>query len=171
MRNQYLETGRIVATHGIRGELRVEPWADSPEFLLQFDRLYLDAGASSLRVVSSRRHKSLVVVKFEGIDTVEQAVPLLHRVVYIDRGQVTLAPGSYFEQDLIGLEVRDAGSGRVYGTLTSVSRTGANDVYGVTPAGGEEVLFPAIREVVRSVEPEQGVMTIIPLKGLFDDAD
>lgn len=171
MRNQYLETGRIVATHGIRGELRVEPWADSPEFLLQFDRLYLDVGASSLRVVSSRRHKSLVVVKFEGIDTVEQAVPLLRRVVYIDRGQVTLAPGSYFEQDLIGLEVRDADSGRVYGTLTSVSRTGANDVYGVTPAGGEEVLIPAIREVVRSVEPEQGVMTIIPLKGLFDDAD
>lgn len=171
MRKRYLEAGRIVATHGVRGELRVEPWCSTPEFLLQFGTLYFDEGAAARRVRSARRHKSLVILELEGIDTLEQAVPLLRRVIYIDREQARLPEGTYFEQDLIGLAVRDADTGREYGTLSSVGRTGANDVYGVTPAGGTEVLIPAIREVVRAVDLDAGVMTITPLKGLFDDAD
>lgn len=171
MRKRYLEAGRIVATHGLRGEVRVEPWCNSPEFLLRFDRLYFDAGVSSRRVLAARRHKSLVILRLEGVETVEQAIPLLRRVVYIDRRQARLPGGAYFEQDLIGLRVQDAGTGRLYGRLTSVGRTGANDVYGVTPADGGEVLIPAIRDVIRSVNLEEGVMTITPLKGLFDDAD
>lgn len=171
MRKRYLEAGRIVATHGVRGEVRAEPWCSTPEFLLQFGTLYFDKGAGARRVLSARRHKSMVIFRLEGIETVEQAIPLLRQVIYIDREQVQLPEGHYFEQDLIGLAVCDAQTGREYGTLTSVGHTGANDVYGVTPAQGGEVLIPAIREVVRSVDLDAGVMTITPLKGLFDDAD
>ena len=175
---QYLETGRIVSTHGLRGEVCVEPWCNSPEFLLQFDRLYFDHGAVCRLVESARVHKNTVIICFEGFEDVGQAMGLVRNIVYIDREQVQLPEGSYFDQDLIGLRVTDADTGRVYGTLTSVGRTGANDVYGVTadsaaPDGpaAPEILIPAIRDVIRSVDLAQGVMRIAPLKGLFDDAD
>ena len=175
---QYLETGRIVSTHGLRGEICVEPWCNSPEFLMQFDRLYFDRGAVCRRIASARVHKNTVIIRFEGFEDIDEAMGLVRGIVYIDREQVRLPEDSYFDQDLIGLRVLDADTGRVYGTLTSVGRTGANDVYGVTPDGAAadgdnrpEVLIPAIRDVVRSVDLSEGVMRITPLKGLFDDAD
>ena len=170
---QYLETGRVVSTHGLRGEVCVEPWCNSPEFFTQFDRLYFDRGAVCRRIASARVHKNVVIVHFEGFEDIDAAMGLVRCIVYIDREQVRLPEGSYFDQDLIGLRVLDADTGRVYGTLTSVGRTGANDIYGVTADGDNmpEILIPAIREVVRSVDLSEGVMRITPLKGLFDDAD
>ena len=92
------------------------------------------------------------------------------RVLYINRADVTLAPGEYFFQDLQGLRVEDADCGKVYGELTDVSRTGANDVYHVKTGNGE-VLIPAIPDVIIHTDVEGGVMRIRPNKGLFDDAD
>lgn len=71
MKQQYLQTGKIVSTHGVRGEVKLLPWADSPEFLLQFDTLWI--GGRAYRVESSRVQKTCVLVKLAGIDTVEAA--------------------------------------------------------------------------------------------------
>jgi 16S rRNA processing protein RimM len=168
MLKQFLEAGQIVSTHGIDGEVRVMPWCDSPDFLTEFDRLYFKEGRESMEVESARPHKTLALIKFVGVDNLDAAMKLIKSIVYIDRAQVTLPEGSYFEQDIIGLDVIDADTGERYGTLSSVGRTGANDVYGVTRANGE-VLIPAIKDVIKTVDIEGGRMLITPLKGLFDE--
>ena len=156
---RYLEIGKIVAVQGLKGEVRVEPWCDSPEFLCEFDTL-----KTPVEIVRSRPHKNIVLMKIEGIDTPEQAQTLRGRVLYMDRNDVELEEGTYFVQDLIGLEVSDADSGEVYGTLTNVTATGANDVYQIKN-GDKEYLIPAIPDVVVKTDIEGGKMLIRPFEG------
>jgi 16S rRNA processing protein RimM len=171
MLKQYLEAGKIVGTHGVKGELRVEPWCDSAGFLAQFHTLYWDRGAVPVTVLSSRPHKSLLLVRIEGVNTVEQGDALRGRVLYLDRRDARLPEGRWFIQDMLGLSVRDADTGKCYGTLTDVLQTGANDVYQVTAPGGREYLIPSIPQVVVRRDPEHGIMLIRPMKGIFDDED
>lgn len=167
---RYLEAGQIVNTHGLLGEVRVDPWCDTPEFLTQFEGFYFGEGTGYRKVVSSRAAKNVVLIKFECINTVEEAMKILRSVLYIDREWVKLPEGAYFEQDLIGLSVEDAETGRVYGTLREVSRTGANDIYRVDN-NAKQVWIPAIPDVIKTVDTAGGKLLITPLKGLFDDAD
>ena len=125
MKQQYLQTGKIVSTHGVRGEVKLLPWADSPEFLLQFDTLWI--GGRAYRVESSRVQKTCVLVKLAGIDTVEAASALRDQVVSIDRADAQLPQGSIFIADLLGLPVSDGET--PIGRLTDVMSTPANDVY------------------------------------------
>ncbi len=171
MLKPFLETGKITGTHGVRGEMRVHPWCDSPEFLTKFKRLYLDdKGEKYIKVVRSRAHGNMVILKAEGIDDIPSAEQLRNKIVYINRKDVKLTDGANFVQDLIGCRVVDADNGAEYGTLSDVSETGANDVWHIMTANGE-VLIPAIPDVVCEVDVESGVITIRPLKGLFDDAN
>ncbi len=171
MRKQFLECGKIVTTQGIKGEVRVQPWCDSPDFLLGFDTLYLDSGRSPLVVERSRVQKNVVVFKFKGTETVEEAVTLRGKVLYLDRADVPMEDGEYFVQDLIGCTVLDADTGRDYGKIYDVCPTGANDVYYLKDEAGTERLVPAIPDVVLSRDLDAGVVTIRPLEGLFDDED
>lgn len=171
MRKKYLEAGKIVGTHGLRGELRVKPWCDSAEFLTRFSTLYLDGGETPVRVLSARAHKNLVLMVLEGVDSVEKADRLRGKVLYLDRGDVALPPGIYFMQDLIGLDVYDADTFIYYGSLTEVMRTGANDVYQITSQDHKNRLIPAVPEFIREIDLEKGKMLIRPVKGIFDDAD
>ena len=164
---RYLEIGKIVAVQGLKGEERVEPWCDSPEFLCEFDTLYFGKEKTPVEIVRSRPHKNIVLMKIEGVDTPEQAQTLRGRLLYMDRNDVELEEGTYFVQDLIGLEVSDADSGEVYGTLTNVTATGANDVYQIKN-GDKEYLIPAIPDVVVKTDIEGGKMLIRPIEGLFD---
>ena len=166
---QYLEIGKIVAVQGLKGEVRVEPWCDSGEFLYEFDTLYFDKGAKPVEITKSRVQKNIVVMKIAGIDTPEQAQNVRNKILYMDRNDVELEKGSYFVQDLIGLEVTDNDSGESYGKLCEVSFTGANDVYHIKGADGTVRLIPAIPDVVISTDIEKGIMKIHVLEGLFDD--
>lgn len=169
MIKQYLEVGQIVGTHGVRGELRVNPWCDSPEFLKKFRTLYFDAeGRNSVKVISSRVHGNIVLMQLEGITTVEQASVLRNKVVYMNRKDAKIAENTYFIQDLIDCKVVDADDGREYGILTDVSETGANDVWHITK-DGKEYLIPAIPPVVIETDVVSGVIKIRPLRGIFDD--
>lgn len=170
MLKRFLETGQIVGTHGLNGEVRVNPWCDSPDFLKGFKGFYFDAGKTFVKAKSIRVHKSIAIIKFEGTDNIDDASKLINKVIYIDRGWVKLPEGSYFEQDLLGLKVVDADTQKVYGTLVEVSKTGANDIYRVD-SDGHKTWIPAIKDVVKSVDIENGIMLITPLKGLFDDED
>ena len=171
MKNPFLEAGRVVGTHGVRGELRVEPWCDSARFLTGFSEFYWDGGKEKVKVVSSRPHKNLLLLKLEGIDTVEQGDALRGRVLFLDRNDVRLPGGRVFVQDLIGLSAVDADDGCVYGKVTDVFPTGSNDVYQVTDEDGKNYLVPAIRDVVVRVDVDAGVMELRPMRGIFDDAD
>ena len=93
------------------------------------------------------------------------------KTLYIRRADAKLAEGDYFIQELIGLSVEDADTGRVYGKLSDVSQTGANDVYHITDDAGQEWLIPAIPQVVQWVDLEKETMGITPLAGLFDEME
>lgn len=166
---KYLEIGKIVSVQGLKGEIRVEPWCDSPEFLCEFDTLYFDKGKTPLEVERSRQQKNIVIMKLKGTDTVEQAQLLRNKILYMDREDVELEEGAYFVQDLIGLTVIDIDSGRDYGKICEVSFTGANDVYHIKDKDGAVRLIPAIPDVVISTDIGEGVMKIHVLEGLFDE--
>jgi 16S rRNA processing protein RimM len=173
MRQPYLEIGQIVSTHGVRGEVRVDPWCDSPDFLRQFKTLYYDKqGTKPVRVLACRPHGNVAILKLSGIDTVDAAAALRNKVLYMARTDAKIPENSYFIQDLIGCRVVDADTPEtLYGTLTDVSRTGANDVWHVTDDRNKEYLLPAIPPVVIDTDIDSGTIRIRPLSGIFDDAD
>lgn len=173
MIKNYLEIGEIVGTHGVRGELRVNPCCDSPEFFTQFKTLYYDSnGCCAVKVTSSRPHGNIVLVKIAGVDTVEDAQKLRGRTLYMKRSDASLPDGSYFIAELVGCEVFDADNSSIkYGTLSDVSQTGANDVWHITAENGREYLIPAIPIVVIKTDVENNLVLIRPLKGIFDDED
>jgi 16S rRNA processing protein RimM len=167
MRNEFLEIGKIVAIHALRGEMRVQPWCDSPDFFTSFDRFYL--AGEAVGVEAARPHKNVVLLKLAGIDTPEAAQKLVGQILSIRRDQAQLPAGTYFVADLIGLSVTDADDPSVvYGVLCEVSETGANDVYHIRFPDGQVKLIPAIPQVVVSTDLDAGVMAIRPLEGLFD---
>ncbi|MBR1739975.1 MAG: 16S rRNA processing protein RimM [Ruminococcus sp.] len=168
--NNLLEAGKIVAVFGLKGEIKVQPWTDTPDFLCEFDTLYYKSG-TPVEIEHSRTAKNIVVMKIKGVDSVEDAQKLRNRVLYIDRQDVELEEGCYFIQDLIGLRVVDAGTDREYGILTDVSETGANDVYHIKSSDGKMYYIPAIPDVVKETDIEGGVMRITPLDGLFDNME
>ena len=167
MKKQYLEAGKIVTTHGIRGEVKIMPYTDYPELLCDFDRLFIGKDHREIGVERSRVFKNTVIAKLEGIDTPEAAEKLRNKILYMHRDDLELDEDTYFIQDLIGMEVRDADTGIVYGNIADVMQTGANDVY-VIQGGDREYLVPAIADVVISTDMDNDVMTIRPLDGLFD---
>ena len=171
MIKEYLELGQIVGTHGVKGEVRMNPWADTPAFAATFSTLYFDARGEKKVSVSSRVHGNVVLVKIEGVETVEAACALRNRILYMKRSDARLPEGTWFVQELTGCTVVDADSGQVYGTLTDVSPTGANDVWHVTDAAGVEYLLPAIASVVIETDVAAGSIRIRPMKGIFDHAD
>ena len=114
MRKQYLEIGKIVATQGLKGELRVQYYCDSADVICSFDRLFLGKDKKELEVEKARPNKTLAILKLGGIDSIEQAKTIVGQMLYIDRDDAELDEGVYFIQDLIGLTVKDADSGKVY---------------------------------------------------------
>ncbi len=172
MLKEFLEAGKIVGTHGIKGELRVDPWCDSPDFLAQFQTLYTKDGAQALEVISSRVHKNLLLVRLKGVDTIEQGDKMRGKILFIKRIDVTLPEGRYFISDLLGLEVYNADDTTIcYGTVTDVIKTGANDVYQVTDEKQKHYLLPVIDQVVAETDIQGRKLYIRPMKGIFEDAD
>ena len=169
MRKQFLEIGKIVATQGLGGEVRVQYYCDSADVICSFDRLFLGKDKQELEVEKARPHKTLAVLKLGGIDNVDEAKTIVGKMLYMDRDDVELPEGVNFIQDLIGLEVKDAGNGRVYGKISDVLRTGANDVYEIKDADGKSYLAPVIDDVVKEINVNDGYVLIVPMKGIFDD--
>lgn len=169
MKKQFLEAGKIVRTHGIRGELVLEPWADSPEFLAEIKRLYFDGGKTDAGLLASRVHKGRLLITLRGVTTVEQGDALRGKVLYLDRADVQLEEGQVFLQDMIGLKAVDGTTGREYGELKEVLPTGANDVYRIVDRDGKEYLFPAVKHMVKRISVEDGIIELLPIPGIFDE--
>ncbi len=164
----FLETGKIVNTHGLKGEVKIMPWSDDAEFICEFDILYCGKDKQAFEVETSRVHKNTVLAKFKGIDTPELANTLRNSIVYIDRNDIELEEGTYFIADLIGLEVKDADNDKIYGTVKDIFQTGANDVYEVEK-DGKKCYIPAIPDVIVETDIDNKLLLIRPLEGLFDE--
>ena len=161
MKKEFLEIGKIVNTHGVRGEVKVQPWADSPEFLLDFKTLYLDE--KPLRVRSGRVHKGMAILALEGVEDVNAAMALKNRVLFIRRSDARLPSGSFFLQDIIGAKVVTE-QGEELGELADVLDLPGNAVYVVR--GAREILIPAVPEFILHTDAENGVVTVRLIEGL-----
>lgn len=172
MLKEYLETGKIVATHGIRGELRVQPWCDNVEFLSKFKTFYLNSeGSEKIDTVSCRPNKTVAILKIKGVTTVEQAKQYINKVIYISRKDVKIEKGRYFITDLLGCKVIDFNNESIeYGIINDVFKTGANDVWSINKSG-KDYLIPVIPDVVKNVDIENGIIKINAIKGIFDNED
>ena len=165
MPEQYLEVGKITNTHGIMGEVRVQPWADSPEFLCQFKTLYVDQAHWPIKVERARVHKNMVILKLEGVTDVPSALSMRNAILYIDRKDAALPEGSFFLADLMGLEVRDAQSGKVLGKIADIMNLPANNVY-VVRGGERELLIPAVPQFIAETNVEDGYLRVNMMEGL-----
>jgi len=165
MPEQYLEVGKVTNTHGIMGEVKVQPWADSPEFLCQFDTLYVDAAHWPIKVERARVHKNMVIMKLEGITDVPGALAMRNAILYIDRKDANLPEGSFFIADLLNLEARDAQSGQVLGKIADVLTLPASNVY-VIRGGEREILVPAVSQFIQETNIEGGYVLINMIEGL-----
>ncbi|MGI6031057.1 MAG: ribosome maturation factor RimM [Eubacteriales bacterium] len=164
-----LEMGRITNTHGIRGEVKAQSWGDFEDDLLEYDHFYVGAERRLLEVERARMHKNLVIFKFKGIDTMNDAEKLKNSILYLPRQEVgQLEQDTYFLVDLVGLEAF-LEDGRLLGRVKEVLQNAGNDVLVIAGTRGQEHLVPFIQQFVRDVDIEAGRCVITPIEGLLDD--
>ena len=160
MTKKFLEAGKIVNTHGVRGEVRITPWADSADFLKRFRVFYIDE--QPVKVLRSRVHKTQLIAQFEGVEDVNTAMTLKNKVVCIDRADAKLPDGRFFVQDLIGLPVH-SDDGKDLGTLAEVLDLPQGQVYIVR--GEREILIPDVPDFILDLNPETG-LTVHLIEGM-----
>ena len=158
---EYLDAGKIVTTFGIRGEVKLEPWCDSAEFLKKFKTLYIDGTAK--KVVSARVHKGALIVLFEGVEDVNAAMLLKNKIVRFARKDAKLPKGRFFIDDLIGAAVVDENGAEV-GKLTEVLELPAGQVYVVQ--GTEEHTIPAVPEFILDISADASVIRVHLIEGM-----
>lgn len=166
MKSQFLETGQIVNTHGVKGEVKVVPWADSPDYLKQFHTFYL--GDKPLNALSVRVDKTNVLIRFEGVDTVEQAMKLKGKTLCVHRSDAKLPAGRHFLADLMGLEVLDAATGDKLGVVEDILTPPAHNVY-VVGGGAKRYMIPAVPAFVAETNVEGGYIKVNLIEGLETD--
>lgn len=163
-----LQIGVITTTHGVRGEVKVFPTTDDVMRFKKLKQVILDTGKEQieLEVAGARFFKNLVILKFKGIDNINDVEQYRQKSLYVTReNAVPLGENEYFIADLIGLKVV-SDEGEELGILSDVLQTGANDVYVVSKENTPDLLIPAIRDCIRQVDIESGTMQVHLLAGL-----
>lgn len=159
--------GKIVNVHGIKGEVKIYPYTDDIENLAKTKVVYLDKDLKDKYNISCRIQKNMLLVKIKGIDTVEQAESLRNKNVYVSRDSLkNLEEGSYYVEDLLGLEVVDINE-KYIGILKYIFNTGANDVYEVETKDNGTIYLPAIKQVVKKVDIKSGKIIVEIMDGLI----
>ncbi|MGN1346654.1 MAG: ribosome maturation factor RimM, partial [Eubacteriales bacterium] len=153
-KQNYLECGKAVSTHGVRGTLRLESYCDEPEVLAKLRRLYVKNSSGEYecrKVRAASVQKNMVLCTLEAVTTLEEAIRYKGTVFYADRADLKLSDGAVFIADLLGLEVIDHASGETYGTLAEVISPGGRDVYVVNDRNGGSFMIPAVPEFIKSI--------------------
>ncbi len=158
---ELIEAGKIVNTHSLYGELKVQPWSDTDDFLCDFDVVYIDK--KPFEVEKARVHKNCVLLKLKGINNINSAEQYRNKTVSVDRDEVELDEDTYFIADLEGLTVIDA-DGTNLGKLKEVISLPSNDVYVVK--GKDEYMIPAVEEFIVSVDLDEGIMNVKTIPGM-----
>ncbi len=157
----FIEAGRIVNTHGVAGEVKIEVWLDSPQFLRRCGRVFLNG--TERKLLSARAHKQFLIAKLEGVEDLNAAMALKGRVLSIAREDAKLPEGSYFLQDILGARVVDE-QGKEIGRLAEVLERPASRIYVVQ--GETEHLIPAVPEFILKTDAEAGVVTVRLIEGM-----
>lgn len=163
MKQAYIEAGRIINTHGVHGEVKLEVWLDSPDDLLRYKRVFIDGKEKKL--LSARLQNRFVLAAIEGVENINAAMPLKGKTVSIAREDALLPPGGYFLQDLIGARVIREDKTEI-GVLTDILERPANNVYIVTDPDGREILIPAVPAFILKADADAGLVTVRLLEGM-----
>ena len=167
----YLPACKIVSTHGVRGEMKALPLCDGAAFLAKFKRLFTSAdGAGETRVLGVRAQGNVILLRLDGVTDMDAARAQVGRTYYLAKADAKLPRGRYFIDDLLGCDVVDADTDRIYGQLTNVDRPAAQDIYTVTDGAGEEHMLPAVSEFVEKIDIDARKIFVTPIEGMFTDA-
>lgn len=169
MENKLL-AAKIVNTHGIRGETKAVYYTDTPFFFENIKNVLLKPGDIRLCLDSFRAHKGAVLLKFSGIDKIEDAETLVGKEVWVDREESILPEGRYYIADIIGCAVFSE-DGENMGEVTEVFETGSNDVFELARPNGKKAYIPNIKDIVKIIDVEAKKITIHLIGGLIDDED
>ena len=175
---EYIEAGKITSAHSFHGEVKIQSWCDTPEFLTRFKIFYLDEkGGSFLTAEKIRTANNLLIASFEEIKNEETASKFKGRVLYVKKEDANLDEGTFFISDMIGLPVFDFDTGEKYGTLADIFNNGASDIYVVRTEivekiksskteKNKEVLIPNVPAFVKKASLDEGVF-VTPIEGMF----
>lgn len=165
--NSVIECGKVVNTHGIAGEVKIENYCDDG-FFKRISAVSI--GSEKYRVLSSRTHKGYVLAKLEGITTVEDAMRLKGRLVTAERKDIDMPRGHVFYSDLYGFDVYDRRVKRVIGTLREVRESTASMLY-IIEAEGKEILVPDVPAFSRGYDLKKKTVEIETIEGMLPDED
>ncbi len=160
-RQPFIEAGQVVNTHGVRGEVKIEVWLDSPAFMRRFKTYSI--GGQSFRVLSARAQKDFLLAQLEGVEDVNAAMRLKGKTVLVDRAEARLPKGQFFLQDILGARVQTE-AGEPVGILEDILETPASRVYVVR--GETEHLIPAVPAFIVSTDAEAGLLTVRLIEGM-----
>ena len=160
---EYIDAGRIVNTHGVRGEVKIEVWLDSPDYLKSFPRIFV--GGKEYRLLDGFRQKHFLIASLEGVEDVNAAAVLKGRTVCVARADAKLPEGGYFLCELIGARVQRE-DGSIVGVVRDILEKPASDLYVVEDTEGREMLIPIIEAFIVSTDAAEGVITVRIPEGL-----
>lgn len=172
MKKTYLEGGKILTSHGVRGLVKVEHLCDSPKVLTSAKKIYLmerDGSYTERAVISASVAAQYVLMNIEGIDSREEAISYRGKLIYLHRDDIPVKKGAMLIADMIGLPVYHKESGEPLGNISDVSDIAGRRIYTVRYQG-RDVLLPDVPEFIKEINEEQG-MAVMPIPGLFDSAD
>lgn len=168
---EYLEVGKIINTHGVKGEVKVIPLTDNLERFNRLKWVYIDKNSvlEKYNIERVKFFKGLAIIKFKEVNDMNGAEILKGLFLKVDReNAVKLPQDSFFICDLIGCEVFEE-DGSKLGVLKDVLQTGSNDVFAVSGENNKEILIPALKSVVKDLSVENKKMVVSLPEGLLDD--
>ncbi len=167
--NEYIECGTVSTTHGINGAVKVRSLCNTPDDLASLTTLYLPKLGvyRKLEVKEASIYKDTVIFSFEGIDSIDRASALKGKMLYALREDFELEDGEYFIADIIGLEVKDANNGKVYGKVSGINTNTPQMLYEVETEFGTKLL-PAVDAFIKEIDLESGIY-VTPVAGLLED--
>ena len=166
---EFLEIGQIVNTFGIKGMVKVKPFTDDITRFDNLEKVYVETNKikKQYEIEEVKYHKDMVLIKFKGIDKVEEAELLRNSYLKVDRKhEPELEEGTYYIVDLIGLDVY-SDEGKLLGKVDDIFNNGSCDIYAVKDELGKQILLPAISDVVKEINLEEKIMIVHILKGLI----
>lgn len=166
---KYLEIGQIVNTFGIKGMVKIKPFTDDINRFDRLETIYIETRKvkKEYKIEEIKYHKNMVLMKLEGVDTVEEADKLRQSYLLVDRDkEEPLEEGVYYIVDLLGLAVY-TDTGKLLGKVEDIFNTGSNDIYVVKDELGKQVLLPGIPEVLKKVDLDKGKITVHLIPGLI----
>lgn len=172
MKKTYLEGGRICTSHGVKGLVKVEHLCDSAKVLSSAKKIFLkerDGSYTEKKINSASVAGQFVLMGIEGIESREEAISYRGRLIYLHRDDIPVAKGAMLIADMIDLPVYHAESGEMLGVISDVSDVAGRRIYTVNH-NGRDVLVPDVKEFIKEIS-EEGGMKVLPIPGLFDDAD